>query len=190
MSYKTQANHISRNNTIFVNSLTTIKTIDFDSIWKGPAKDALTSALVKTVEALNSLSSDLDTYVSALQELETYKTRKEKITALRSEYSSIPNKKIYNRKRNKLSSQISSLVSENSTLRKSIEAKINSISSSTYDEKVMEHLVLELRRINTSLIVDINELLAKFQSNSLKKRLLIKMKKSRKLNFLIVTLNL
>ena len=56
MSYKTQANHISRNKTVFSNSLTTIKTIDFNSIWKGPAKDVLTSALLKTVDALDKRS--------------------------------------------------------------------------------------------------------------------------------------
>lgn len=168
MSYKTQANYISRNKTIYDTSVSNIKTINFDSIWKGPAKDALTSALSKITTELENLSADLDTYVSALQELDSYKTKKERITELRNEYSSLPDKKIYNWKRKRLSSQISALVSENRELRKSIESKINSISSYTYETNIIENLTLELRRINTSLIVDINELLAKFQSNSLK----------------------
>ena len=77
MSYKDKANKISQKYTDVTTSLAYVKEISFDENWKGKAKESLIPALKKAIEELEKVGKSIETYVSALQELDKYKTKKE-----------------------------------------------------------------------------------------------------------------
>ena len=169
MSYKDKANKISQKYTDVTTSLAYVKEISFDENWKGKAKESLIPALKKAIEELEKVGKSIETYVSALQELDKYKTKKESIVSLKKQYNAIPSTKENVKKKNNLAGQINTLISDNRTLRKSIESKLATITPVTtiVESMPMSDFIYETG--NGTFVVDVKVLLSKFQNGSLKK---------------------
>lgn len=169
MSYKDKASKISQKYTDVTTSLGYVKEISFDDNWKGKAKESLIPALKKAIEELEKVGNSIETFVSALQELDKYKTKKESIVSLKKQYNSIPSTKENVKKKNSLATQINTLISDNRTLRKSIESKLSTITPVTtiVESMPMSNFIYETG--NGNFVVDVKVLLAKFQNGSLKK---------------------
>ena len=73
------------------------------------------------------------------------------------------------KKKNSLATQINTLISDNRTLRKSIESKLSTITPVTtiVESMPMSNFIYETG--NGNFVVDVKVLLAKFQNGSLKK---------------------
>lgn len=169
MSYKDKASKISQKYADVTTSLSCVKTISFDDNWKGKAKESLIPALKKAIEELEKVGNSIETFVSALQELDKYKTKKESIVSLKKQYNSISSTKENVKKKNSLATQINNLISDNRTLRKSIESKLSTITPVTtiVESMPMSNFIYETG--NGNFVVDVKVLLAKFQNGSLKK---------------------
>lgn len=169
MSYKDKANKITKKYSDVSTSLSIVKDISFDNIWKGKAKDAIIPALKKAIEELENVGKSIENFASALIELEKYKTKKESISSLKKEYNSLADTKENKKQRNSLSTQINSLISDNKELRKSIESKLSTITPVT---TIVESVAISdfvYQNENGKFIVDVKSLLAKFENGSLKK---------------------
>ncbi len=167
MSYKDLASKINQKYINVEESLSFVKEISFASNWQGKAKESLIPTLEKILSDFDTVGPLISNFTTALEQLETYKNKKEKIVSLKNQYNSIPNTKDNVKRKNNLSSQINTMISDNRNLRKSIESKLNSITPITPTlDTTMSPILLNS---NGTLIVDAHQLLEKFNSGTLKK---------------------
>lgn len=63
-------------------SLSSVKNISFDGVWSGAAYDTLTSALENTIAKADIELANYESFSAAMEELESYKTKKERYDKL------------------------------------------------------------------------------------------------------------
>lgn len=165
MNYASVASAISSNLEPFTSVVSKITGLSFDGTWSGDAHDTLTKNLKTSIDKINKQKDALNSYISALNDLQTYKDNKEKIESLSNEFNSLDDEKNASRK-NQISSTISTLENNNTTLRKSIENSLKSISSVGTEFEVVNYTPDESYN---GYIVDLHDILSLFQSNSLTK---------------------
>lgn len=116
-------------------SLSGVKKLSFDGVWSGPAHDALTGSLDKTLANADTIEADLKTFSKAMNQLNKYKKNKEKIADLQLAISkiTIPDDEKGAEEAYaaiaELEKQIKALEDENKILRAEIEGLLSSIGS-------------------------------------------------------------
>lgn len=138
--------------------------ISLDSVWSGSAHDSMSTGLSGLISKTKSEISNVNSFASALDSLQTYKDNKEKIGELTTQLNNMPNTKEYRSSRSNLSSLINSLIASNTKLRTSIINSISGFSSVSaevevvsYDPSVEDY---------GQYIVDIDTLIAAYAGNS------------------------
>ena len=165
MSYSTTASSIRNKASSLTDAITQLSQINFDSIWKGAAHDGLTNALSDAINRLRQEYDVVNAFASILDSVQLYKDNHRKIQSLVSQYNNTPNTQENLSYKKNLYSSWESLVSENKTLKTKINNALSAIGTESVDIKTININVTS----TASYIVDIQALLAKFDSKQLKK---------------------
>lgn len=165
MDYSSVARSISTNLKPFTSVVSKINGLSFDGTWSGDAHDTLTKNLKTTLDKIKKQQDAINTYIGALEDLQTYKDNKEKIESLKSEYNGLDSEK-YASRRNQISGEISSLENTNTSLKSSIQSSLKSISSVSTEFSLVNYVPDESY---DGYIVDLHDFLNLFQSGSLTK---------------------
>ncbi len=133
--------------------------------WTGKAHDTLTANLTDAKSTLSSQILALENFASTLDNVQKYIDNKGQISNKKSALSGMDPEK-HASSIATLKSQISSLESENSTLSSSIKSSLSGISSTG-----KKYSIIQVKEPTSTgeLSFDVNSLLSKFTSGSLKK---------------------
>ena len=160
MGYSELASSIRSNADVLTNSITTLRGLNFSSIWQGAASDNLITLLNQAIAKLSAEHSLLNSFASILDNVQKYKDNKTKINNLISQYNSIPNTQANRSKKSDLSTAISNLKTDNEELKQNI---INALSSVSVD--VLDANVIAANMVTqTSYEIDVNSLLAQYRA--------------------------
>lgn len=127
MNYGDTAADLRKSNSSLESTTAAINGIAFDKVWSGSAHDSFISKLQVQTRNLELVKGNIDTFNSALDELNNYKAKKEKMDSLKAELASIPDNETNKSTRAAISSEIGELNAELIRLKESIQAKINQI---------------------------------------------------------------
>lgn len=106
-------------------SLTTgAKNVNFDGVWSGDAHSKLTSDLENVIGKSNTECTNLSNFATALDLLESYRTKKNFMDELKKRLRSLSSDEKYDEQRASLSEQIADLESELASLKSRIQAMI------------------------------------------------------------------
>ena len=133
--------------------------------WTGKAHDTLTANLSDAKSTLSSQISALEKFASTLDSVQKYVDNKGQISNKKSAMSGMDSERDASSIAT-LKSQISALESENSTLASSIRSSLSGISSTG-----KKYTIIKVKEPTSTgeLSFDVNALLSKFTSNSLRK---------------------
>ena len=147
-------------------SANSIENVSLGSVWSGAAYETLSGYLRIAVNKLWIEIGNLNTFIGALNQLEKYKSNKEKIASLTAQMNSLPDDEEYDGQRAALAQQIKTLVAENEILRASITSALSSISATsselnpvTFSFGTPNYLITDIK-----LDYDIYEILAAYQN--------------------------
>ena len=112
-------------------SANSIENVSLGSVWSGAAYETLSGYLRIAVNKLWIEIGNLNTFIGALNQLEKYKSNKEKIASLTAQMNSLPDDEEYDGQRAALAQQIKTFVAENEILRASITSALSSISATS-----------------------------------------------------------
>jgi hypothetical protein len=138
MSYSSIAAEIRKNVNEMKSLTTNVKSIDFDNIWSGDAHSKLTSNLEHVVSKSNAECTNLSNFATALDLLESYRTKKNYMDECKKRLSSLSSDEKYDKQRADLSKEISNLESELSSLKSRIQAMIK-FSANTADYELVTY---------------------------------------------------
>lgn len=136
MSYASIASQVKSSHSSFVSYVSSnFKPDQLAAIWSGPAATTNIDEMKKTINNVNTNSAFIDSFVQALNDLDTYKSKKELIasktetmTPLRREFENTEKIKKNEEKLNSLANQINTLQTEINTLETeaaALKVKIN-----------------------------------------------------------------
>ncbi len=165
MSYSSLAQKINNNASMLEQSLSKIENNNLDSVWAGEAHDQLTSNLKTSVNVMKNQIDNSKKLANALDSLQKYKDNNDSISSYKSSLNGLPDTEEYSSKRDYYRSKISSLESQNSNLRSSINSSLSAISSISTQ---FDLIVYQPTNSYGEYVVDLGELLALFQSGKLK----------------------
>lgn len=165
MGYSSLASSIRSKTSTLSDAATAISAIDFDSIWKGAAHDNMTGALDAAVKELKSEVAILNSFASVLDSVQLYKDNRGEISSLVSQYNNTPNTQAYIETKKYLYNAWYNLVNENKTLKTKIINALSAFDSETID---INSISINLGT-TTNYVLDIQSLLAKFESGQLRK---------------------
>lgn len=164
MGYKDIAIKIKSNLSAYANSMSSIDTNGFNTVWYGNAHDNLISKLNSTLSSFDQCNTDLNGFVVALEELQQYKDNNEKISELQNSLSRLSTDVENENTRVSLRSSINDLQRTNTTLKNSILNRLNSINSINTNYEVITY---EPSTDYMDYIVDLSDLYSLFANNSL-----------------------
>ncbi len=164
MGYSAMADKIRNNASTLEQSIARLEGISLDAVWTGEAHDELTSNLKTSISAIKTQVRNSRSLADALESVQRYKNNKSSISDLKSSLNSIPDTPENDSKRDYYRNKINSLESQNNGLKTNIEAKLGIESVSTQFEIV----IYEPSKDYAEYVVDLADLLALFQSGSLK----------------------
>lgn len=154
-------------------SLSAVKNVSFDGVWSGAAYDALSGSLEDTVAKAEIEITNCTTFSSAMSELDTYKTKKERYNELSNLIANVsyPKKEKdpagYAAACSKVAaykSEQATLKGDMSTLKSSIESKLSSIEPNTADLSLVKFSFDG----DFSLDFDVADLFTMYNNGSLK----------------------
>ena len=180
MSYASIASEVKSLNSTFVSYVSSnFKVADFSNVWTGPAATTLLDDMKSTIDKVTQNTGYVDSFVSALQDLETYKTKKlslntknDNLKSKQSQLANTPNDEKHANLISTLNGQISTLQTdinkletELKTLKQKIVSSLGSVSSigSTATVKSSVDASSDL----DGYVVDLYELLSTFESGKL-----------------------
>ncbi len=166
MDYSALADKIRNNVSSLEQAIARVEAISLDSVWAGEAHDEMTSNLDTTLSSLKSQADYSVKLANALDSLQKYKSNRESINDLYSKVNRTPKTEENASAIQSYESQISSLKSENSSLKTSIQSAIGSV---PYVSSQMSLVTYEPSKDYSDFVVDIDEMLALFQSGKLTK---------------------
>lgn len=146
-------------------SLNQINQISFESIWSGLAYSKLTTDLKTILEIINIQKTNIETYISGLNMLQSYKNNKEKLTAMQSQLSNIPNTSENSKVIETLVSQINSFINANQILREKINETFQAIAPIS---QLLDEIGYKAQTTGT-YITDVQGLYELFKNNQLTK---------------------
>ena len=165
MSYSATATSIRNKASTLTDAISQISKINFDSVWKGPAHDGLTNALNDAVNRLKKEYDVINAFASILDNVQVYKNNYGRIQSLVSQYNNIPNTQANLETKKSIYSSWENLVSENKTLKTKINNALSAIGTESVDIKTINANISS----TANYVVDVQALLAKFDSRELKK---------------------
>lgn len=160
MGYSVLATNVRNKLTGLDDSITALNNVSFDGVWKGSAKDSLTSSLEDLITKLNIERSKVDAYAGLLDNLQAYKDNKLMIAALQSQLYSIPATEENAYKR----SYLSSLIQENTAANEQLKVSLQNAFSSFGSVGVELNLVTYTVPTNAEYLVDVQELKAMYDN--------------------------
>lgn len=155
-------------------SLSSVKKISFDGVWSGSAYDSLTTALNNTVKKADKEMANYESFTQAMEQLDSYKAKKERIDELSSLISkvSIPDQEkdpsgyaSAISTINGYKSEQTELEEEKKDLRKSIEGTLSGITANTADLNLVK---FSFNDTNFDLEFDVVSLYNTYNNGSLK----------------------
>lgn len=165
MGYSALATSIRSNANLLTDSVTSIKGLNFASVWKGAAGETLIGTLDQAVAKLSAEQAGLNFFASILDSVQKYKDNKEKLEAIEITYNNIPNTQENYDQKMELWGQIKQLYQENKALREAIISALASVDVDVLDVSVIAANMF----IPTTYKFNVDELLAIYQSGKLRK---------------------
>lgn len=168
MNYSVVAGKINENISSLSNIISNIKAIDFGNIWSGDVYNKRSSELINVVSKMEKQKNFLSSFVSALEKLQSYQENYNEINNLNSMLDSILDIPGNYSRRSEINISISKLRSDNESLKSSIDSLVGSIESISSELEVIKFDVNSFDSYDEYML-DITQLLEKFQSGSLSK---------------------
>ncbi len=165
MNYGEKAAAISKKCSLLEETLSAVKEVSFDSVWKGDAHDNLTDSLSTTVKKIKTEKENALTLVKALEKLDQYKNNDSSIKSYKNSLAGLDSENDAQQITN-INSKINSLNKENNSLKSSINSLINSI---TFVNSEFEAITYEDTTNYGDYIVDLGDFLSLFSTGALTK---------------------
>lgn len=165
MGYRSLATTIINKKFTLETAIQNIESISFDSVWSGGAHDKLTGDLKKIIESIKEQSSNIDTFVAALQYLQSYKDNRENQMTIQKILNSTPNTSENSEIITSLVSQSNNLSTNNNYLRQTINSLLTSLTTTSSIVEPINYTISD----NEGYILDINEFHELFENNDLTK---------------------
>lgn len=165
MGYSSLAQDIKNKASMLEQSLSKIENNTLDTVWAGEAHDELTTNLKTSVKVMKDQVNNAKKLANALESLQKYKDNNESISSYRSSLNGLPDTEEYSSKRSYYRSKISTLESQNSNLKSTINSSLGGISSVSTQFSLITY---QPTNSYGEYVVDLGELLALFQSGKLK----------------------
>ena len=166
MSYSSIASKLKTDVNVLKNLTTSIKNINFDSVWSGDAHSRLTSNLKNIISKANTECTNLSNYATALDLLEEYKKKKEELSELKKRLNNLSDDEEYASERAELSEQISKLEKEIESLKSRIQAMIK-FNVNAVEYELVSFQIDENTYKDFTYIVDLEKLLGLAENDML-----------------------
>lgn len=129
MDYASKASSIEANIEELQSVIESLNNTTMDTVWHGDVASTQLTKLDDYINLLDQEKTKIQNYAQTLYKLQEYKDNKNRIDNIRNQINSLPNDESYNSTRNSLYSDMSSLESNNSTLKSEILNSFNNVTS-------------------------------------------------------------
>lgn len=168
MDYGNSSTSLNNELTGFRTDILNMNNISFDG-WSGSAKDSYLSSYNTNMSNLEIEFEKIGIFTELLNQVEVYKSNKEQIASLQSQYNSLPSDEAYDGQRASIAASISQLQTENEQLKAALNAAFASFGGVGTKLSINTSLFNLSASQNATIQVEfnINELLATFKSGKL-----------------------
>lgn len=168
MNYDSIASSLKDNASTMLDSLSAIGDISFGSIWSGEVYNNLSGNLTTSLDKIEKQRQNVNKYAGALEKLQEYVDNDKKIDSLTYTLSQISDTEENAYRIKKIKNSISTLKTNNASLKKSIESIVSGITSVSSEFEIIK-VDLSSFEDYKGYVVDTTEFLQLFQSGTLSK---------------------